>query len=81
MTNFAKWLGKSNTDTMLDELLREDLTKEQFRAVWSIYCILLDLTPDTAEYDNKLLEVYESYWCFDTENYDEYDLFMGELLV
>lgn len=80
MTNFGKWLGKHNADTMLAELFMEDLTKEQFRAVWTTYCIMLDLRPDTAEYDNKLLEIYNYYWNFGS-SYDEYDLFMGELLV
>lgn len=81
MTDFIAWLGKSNADTMLSELLMEDLTKEQFRAIWTTYCIMLDLRPDTVEYDNKLLEIYNNYWCFIVDNYDEYDLFMGELLV
>ena len=83
MTSFVKWLGTHNADTMLAELLMEDLTKEQFRAVWTTYCIMLNLNPDTAEYDNKLLEVYDSYWCFSNfsvDSYEEYDLFMGELL-
>lgn len=81
MAEFSTWLGKSNVDTMLSELLKEDLTKEQFRAIWTTYCIMLDLSPDTAAYDNKLLEIYNNYWCFSVANYDEYDLFMGELLV
>ena len=80
MTNFGKQLGKHNADTMLAELFMEDLTKEQFRTVWTTYCIMLDLRPDTAEYDNKLLEIYDNYWSF-SSSYDEYDLFMGELLV
>lgn len=80
MTNFGKWLGKHNADTMLVELFMEDLTKEQFRAVWTTYCLMLDLIPDTAEYDNKLLEIYNDYWNF-SGSYEQYDLFMGELLV
>lgn len=79
MTKFIEWLGKHNVENMLSVLLKEDLTKEQFRAVWTTYCIMLDLEPNTAEYDNKLLEVYENYWCF-SGNYDEYDLYMGEFL-
>ena len=80
MTNFGKWLGKHNADTMLAELFMEDLTMEQFRAIWTTYCIMLELEPDTAEYDNKLLEIYNCYWCFGVDDYEEYDLFMGELL-
>ena len=80
MTNFVKWLGKHNVDNMLAELLMVDLTKEQFRAIWTTYCIMLNLEPDTGKYDDKLLEVYNNYWCFGTKDYEEYDLFMGELL-
>lgn len=81
MTDFVKWLGKSNADNMLADLLKEEVvTKEQFRAIWTTYCLMLDLQPDTAEYDNKLLEIYDNYWSFSVKNYDEYDLFMGELL-
>ena len=80
MKNFGKWLGKHNADSMLAELLMENLTMEQFRAVWTTYCIILDLETDTSEYDDKLLEIYNNYWCFSIENYEEYDLFMGELL-
>lgn len=80
MTNFIKWLGEDNADTMLSDLLVEDLTMEQFRAIWTTYCIMMNLTPDTAKYDNKLLEIYNDYWCFSVRSYEEYDLFMGELL-
>lgn len=81
MNTFGNWLGKSNADSMLSELLSECNNAEQFRAVWTTYCFLLDLQPDTSEYDNKLMEVYNGYWYFDPVNFDEYDLFMGELLV
>lgn len=80
MTNFGKWLGKHNADNMLAELLMENLTMEQFRSIWTTYCIMLDLEPDTAEYDNTLLEIYNNYWDFHVEDYEEFDLFMGELL-
>ena len=80
MTNFGKWLGKNNADSMLAELLMENLTMKQFRAIRTTYCIMLDLEPDTSEYDNKLLEIYNDYWCFGVDDYEEYDLFMGELL-
>ena len=80
MVHFGEWLGKSNADSMLAELLMEDLTMEQFRAIWTTYCILLDLEPDTAVYDKKLMEIYNDYWCFEVESYEEYDLFMGALL-
>lgn len=81
MTDFGKWLGKSNADNMLAELLAEASTEKQFRAVWTTYCMMFELNPDTAEYDNKLMEIYECYWHFHADSYDEYDLFMSELLV
>ena len=37
MTDFGKWLGQGNADTMLADLLMEDLTMEQFRAIWTTY--------------------------------------------
>ena len=80
MNEFAEWLGKKNVDTMLGDLLEEDLTTEQFRAVWTTYCILLHLEPNTWEYDNKLAEVHKYYWNFGVESYHEFDLFMGALL-
>lgn len=80
MKNCVEWLGKYNVDNMLADLLMEDLTMEQFRAVWMTYCIMLDLEPDTLKYDNKLLEVYNNYWYFHVKDYEEYDLFMSALL-
>lgn len=80
MTDFGKWIGKHNADNMLAELFMQDLTKEQFRAVWTTYCLILGLEPDTAEYDRKLREICNDYWHFDWNGYDEYNLFMGELL-
>ena len=80
MTSFGEWLGKNNADSMLAELFMEDLTMEQFRAIWTTYCILLNLEPDTAVYDKKLMEIYNDYWCFEVDDYEEYDLFMGKLL-
>ena len=80
MNEFSRWLGKHNGDNMLYSLLKSALTKEQFRAVWTTYCIMFDLEPDTAEYDNKLLEIYDHYWCFTVKDYDEFDLYMGEFL-
>lgn len=79
MTDFGRWLGKLNADCMLDELFMEDLTKGQFRAVWTTYCLIIGLEPDTFDYDSKLREVYTEHWCYE-ENYEEYDLFMGKLL-
>ena len=75
----GEWLGKHNADYMLYELLKEVGTKEQFRAIWTTYCVMLDLIPDTKKYTDMLIEIYECYWNF-SGSYEEYDLFMGELL-
>lgn len=80
MTEFGLWLGKSNADSMLANLLMENLTMEQFRSIWTTYCIMLKLEPDTAEYDSKLKEIHNDYWSFGVDDYEEYDLFMGALL-
>ena len=80
MTSFGEWLGKHNADNMLYELLKEDLTKEQFRAIWTTYCIICGLEPDTDEYDGMLIEIYEHYWNFPITVFEEYDFFMSELL-
>lgn len=75
MNEFLKWLGKNNMDTML-----ADLSAEQFRAVWTTYCLVFGLFPDTYEYDNKLLEISENYGLFGIKTYHKFDLFMGALL-
>lgn len=63
-----------------DRSVKGSVTKEQFRAVWTTYCIMLNLNPDTATYDNALLKVYTDYRGFESQNHDEYDLFMSALL-
>jgi hypothetical protein len=89
MTEFARWLGEHNADTMLSDLLREARTEKQARAVWTTYCLLMGLEPDTKPYDNMLLTVWNEYWSFgvnkrglyrELSDYDVFDLFMGELL-
>ena len=89
MTEFARWLGEHNAETMLFDLLRDVGTKEQARAVWTTYCLLLGLEPDTKPYDEMLHRFWATYWCFNLDrseydeghdDYDVFDLFMGELL-
>jgi len=76
---FGKWLGKSNADTMLGELLR-DATREQARAAVTVYCMLLDIDVDTRAWDDLMRDIFILYnsW-FDNE--DEMDNYMAEHLV
>ena len=80
MVSFIEWLGVHNADNMLFGMFKEDMTREQYRAVWTTYCLMLEIEPDTMEYDNKLTELYEYYWSFSENSYEEFDAYMGELL-
>lgn len=42
-----------------DRSVKGSVTKEQFRAVWTTYCIMLNLNPDTATYDYGKKTLYE----------------------
>lgn len=57
-------------------------TPEQARALFTALCFIGDINPDTATCDNMLLELYNDA---DMESidisYDEFDLYMCELLV
>ena len=79
MKHFAKFLGKNNADTMLAELL-ENATKEQARAVVTVYCMLLDIEVDTLNWDYLIRDLFFTYnsWFDDMEEMDNY---MAELLV
>lgn len=80
MLDFAKWLGKSNCDTMLGEILGGDITKEQGRAALTTYCILLGIEVDTSAWDYLIRDVFFTYnsWFDDMEEMDKY---MSELLI
>lgn len=80
MVSFIEWLGVHNADNMLFGMFKEDLTREQCRAVWTTYCLMLEIEPDTMEYDNKLMELYEYYWSFSENSYEEFEAYMGALL-
>ena len=77
---FCEWLGVSNGNTMLSELLNSNISKEQARAVVTTYCLIFDIEVDTNRWDMLMESIYESYnsW-FDS--YDEMDNFMAEFLV
>ena len=57
-------------------------TPEQARALFTTLCFIGDINPDTSICDNMLLELYNDS---DMESidmsYDEFDLYMCELLV
>lgn len=57
-------------------------TPEQARALFTTLCCIGDINPDTAICDNMLLELYnESDMGSIDMSYDEFDLYMCELLV
>lgn len=66
----------------------EMLQRHQLRCLWTAYCILGDLEPDTAGYDNRIMELWETVIenrkvIGSNDEFDDFtcfDLWMGELL-
>lgn len=57
-------------------------TPEQARALFITLCFIGDIRPDTANCDNILLELYNDSEMKSIDiSYDEFDLYMCELLV
>lgn len=57
-------------------------TSEQARALFTTLCFIGDIRPDTASCDNMLLELYSDSDMESVDiSYDEFDLYMCELLV
>ncbi len=55
---------------------------EQARALFTTLCFIGDINPDTAICDNMLLELYNDSDMESVDiSYDEFDLYMCELLV
>lgn len=55
---------------------------EQARALFTTLCFIGDIRPDTASCDNMLLELYNDSDMESVDiSYDEFDLYMCELLV
>lgn len=80
MTEFGKWLGKSNGLTMVCDVLEQDVTQEQARAAVTTYCILFGVEVDTADWDyliNHIWTYYNSWF----DDIDELDMFMCQDLV
>jgi hypothetical protein len=67
---------------MIQNNWNDEYTPKQARAIFTTICLYYGLCPDTCLVDNLLIELYNS--C-DLEScdvsYDEFDLFMCELLV
>lgn len=65
----------------------DDLSRQQFRCLWTAYCFHHGLTVDTAEYDGEL----GGMWAFMVrcgyplsrwwKDFDAFDAFMGEYLA
>lgn len=81
MTSFGEWLGESNGKTMLADIGKQhNITKEQFRAAITTYCILFDVNVDTSRWDELMHEMFHGYnsWF---NNFAEFDMYMCKLLV
>ena len=76
---FIELLGKKSLDIMLSELI-PDATKEQARAVITVYCMLLNIEVDTIAWDYLIRDIFFTYneWFDDMEKMDKY---MSEFLV
>lgn len=81
---YSDFGGGANAEVSESEMLQ----RNQLRCLWTAWCILQDMEPDTAKYDNGVLmlwcAVIENRDIADSEdtfdNFDAFDLWMGELL-
>ena len=81
MTEFGRWLGKSNGETMLASVFKQwSCTAEQARAAVTTYCMLFGIEVDTREWDDLMRWINDNYnsW-FD--GIEELDNFMCGLLI
>lgn len=69
--------------TILLQHLREaNITKEQFRALVTAYCITNDINVDTLSWDVLIRDLHDNYCCFsELGSYEDFDNYMCELLV
>lgn len=80
MTEFGKWMGKSNGLAMVSDVLNQDVTQEQARAVVTTYCILFGIEVDTAEWDHLMNHIWDCFNCW-FNDFNEMDMFMCKDLV
>lgn len=67
---------------MIESNWLDNNTPEQARALFTTLCFIGDINPDTAICDNMLLELYNDSDMESVDiSYDEFDLYMCELLV
>lgn len=64
----------------------EDIYRDHFRMLWTVYCIHHGLDVDTAGYDSDLRELWEAVAAdeedtADWSDLDRFDTFMGRYLV
>ena len=64
----------------------EELSRDQFRCLWTTYCLHHGLDADTSGYDNDLKELWsataeDEAETADWSNYDSFDNFMCRFLV
>ena len=64
----------------------EDICRDQFRMLWTAYCLHHNLDVDTVNYDSDLRELWEAVSAdqedtSDWSDYDSFDHFMSRYLV
>lgn len=78
----AETIYKRLKTFMIESNWLDNNTLEQARALFTTLCFIGDINPDTAICDNMLLELYNDSDMESVDiSYDEFDLYMCELLV
>lgn len=78
----AETIYKRLKTFMIESNWLDNNTPEQARALFPTLCFIGDINPDTAICDNMLLELYNDSDMESVDiSYDEFDLYMCELLV
>ncbi len=78
----AETIYKRLKTFMIESNWLDNNTPEQARALFTTLCFIGDINPDTAICDNMLLELYNDSDMESVDiSYDEFDLYMCELLV
>lgn len=80
MTEFGKWLGKSNGKDMIADCLKEDITYDQAACVVTTYCILFSINVDTKEWDDLMAYIWEYYNCW-FATYEDMDRELAKFLI
>lgn len=66
---------------MIENGWHDGNTAEQARAIFTTLCFVGNVDADTARCDNMLLELYNECNMEEFVDYDEFEMFMVELIV